>query len=49
MIPLEDPWARRQISLVKQQQRMLPKFSEDLIRHLRLAASQAPTSTIKPV
>ncbi len=48
MIPLEDPWARRQISLVKQQQRMLPKFSEDLIRHLRLAASQAPTSAIKP-
>ena len=48
MIPLEDPWARRQISLVKQQQRMLPKFSEDLIHHLKLAASQAPTSAIKP-
>ncbi|WP_291917311.1 LysR family transcriptional regulator [Limnohabitans sp.] len=48
IIALDDPWARRQISLVKQQQRMLPKFSEDLIHHLRLAASQAPTSAIKP-
>jgi DNA-binding transcriptional LysR family regulator len=48
IIALDDPWARRQISLVKQQQRMLPKFSEDLIHHLRLAASQAPTSVIKP-
>ena len=48
IIALEDHWARRQISLVKQQQRLLPKFSEDLIHHLRLAASQAPSSSIKP-
>jgi DNA-binding transcriptional LysR family regulator len=40
LLPLEDSWARREISLVRHHQRMLPTFSEALMRHLIDAASQ---------
>ncbi len=39
-LPLRDDWARREISLVRHQQRLLPTFSEALIHHLALAAAQ---------
>jgi DNA-binding transcriptional LysR family regulator len=41
-LPLQDNWARREISLVRPHQRMLPNFGEALIRHLLEAASQQP-------
>ncbi len=40
LVPLQDSWARRTISLVRQRQRLLPQFSEALIRHLVDAAAQ---------
>lgn len=40
LLPLQDSWARRTISLVRQRQRLLPQFSEALIRHLVDAAAQ---------
>jgi len=39
-LPLQDNWARREISLVRHHKRLLPEFSEALIRHLVLAAAQ---------
>lgn len=39
-LPLQDNWARREISLVRHHQRLLPEFSEALIRHLVDAAAQ---------
>lgn len=39
-LPLQDSWARREISLVRQHQRLLPTFSEALIQHLVDAAAQ---------
>lgn len=40
MLPLQDSWARREISLVRQHGRLLPEFGEALIRHLAQAAEQ---------
>jgi DNA-binding transcriptional LysR family regulator len=40
LLPLQDSWARREISLVRHHQRMLPTFSEALMRHLIEAAAQ---------
>lgn len=40
LMALQDNWARRDISLVRQR-RLLPAFSEALIRHLLAAASSA--------
>ena len=45
-VPLEDDWARRQISLVMQHQRMLPQFSQALIRHLLAVSQQSKYSNI---
>jgi DNA-binding transcriptional LysR family regulator len=40
LLPLQDSWALREISLVRHHQRMLPTFSEALMRHLVEAAAQ---------
>jgi DNA-binding transcriptional LysR family regulator len=39
-LPLQDAWARREISLVRPRQRLLPAFGEALIQHLVAAAQQ---------
>ena len=39
-LPLQDKWARREISLVRSRERLLPAFGEALIRHLVEAAQQ---------
>jgi DNA-binding transcriptional LysR family regulator len=39
-LPLQDKWARREISLVRQHGRLLPAFGEALIQHLVAAARQ---------
>lgn len=39
-LPLQDSWAHREISLVRHHQRLLPTFSEALMRHLVQAAAQ---------
>ena len=39
LLPLQDSWARREISLVRQHGRLLPEFAEALVRHLICAAA----------
>ncbi len=47
-LPLQDSWARREISLVRHHQRMLPTFSEALIRHLVEAAKLQKARARRP-
>lgn len=47
-LPLQDSWARREISLVRHHQRMLPTFSEALIRHLVDAAKLQKARARRP-
>ncbi len=44
-LPLQDSWARREISLVRKHGRLLPEFGEALIRHLVSAASHQQKHT----
>ena len=38
-VALEDPWARRRMSLVRPRRRTLPAYTEQLIRHLVVAGA----------
>ncbi|MET0207744.1 MAG: hypothetical protein ABW220_01810, partial [Burkholderiaceae bacterium] len=40
LIPLDEPWALRDFSLIRQRQRVLPQSSEKLIAHLLRQAAE---------
>jgi DNA-binding transcriptional LysR family regulator len=39
LVALEDPWARRQMSLIRPRSRTLPTYTEQLVRHLAQAGA----------